>query len=949
MTEPTAATVPKNATMINAVAEPDPEAPTVRADLDWVGRMLKESLERQEGPGLSALVEEVKEATRDPWPDPDPTGPDRPDGGAGTLDGGGDKLDARLTAVLAGVDLPTEILLVRAFSVWFHLANAVQQVHQARHLERVTGRGGRLAEAVARIAAEGVPSTLVDDVVRRLELRPVFTSHPTQAARRSVLSKMRQVAELLRARRDAAPAERERIERHFAEVVDLLWQTDELRLGKPEPSEEASSIQYHLQELSRAVVPDILEDLTRELARLGIELGVGARPLRFGTWVGGDRDGNPNVTPQVTLDVLAVQHERGLAGLVAAVDDLVRDLSVSTRIVPVSENLLLSLAEDRIVMPDVYDRCVRLYGEEPYRLKCAYIRQRLENTARRGAESKPHVDGLDYRDRFELLAELAVMATSLRTNRGHTAAAGIVARMMRTTATFGFHLATMDVREHASKHHEALAALFDPLEDLPVAYDRLLRPERMKVLARELTSRRPLIAPTTVLPEGPAATMATFEAIRHALDRYGDEIVESYIVSMTGGADDILAAAVLAREAGLVDVRTSLARIGFVPLLETVEELRRAGDILDELLSDPTYRRLVALRGDVQEVMLGYSDSNKDAGITTSQWEMQRAQRRLRDVVQRHGVLLRLFHGRGGTVSRGGGPAHEAVLAQPFGTLEGQMKLTEQGEVISERYGLPGLARHNLELLLAAVLEASLLHRESRQPMDVLDRWDSAMDDVSLAAFAAYRSLVDAPGLADYFLTATPVTELADLNIGSRPASRVEGGGGLASMRAIPWVFGWNQSRQIIPGWYGLGSGLAAARAAGHADVLDEMHEHWHFFRVFVSNVEMTLAKADMGLARHYVRSLVDPSLHHLFDRIREEHERTVEEVLRLTGERRLLDRQPELQRSIDVRQVYLDPLCRLQVSLLGRLRASEDPPPMLRRALLLTVNGIAAGLRNTG
>ncbi len=945
------------------MAEPDPDEPAVRADLAWVGRMLKESLERLEGPGLSTLVDEVTEATGNRWPDGDhPHGSDIDgrDRDGSDIDGSdrdgpapivdqSEKSDARLAAVLAGVDLPTEILLVRAFSVWFHLANVVQQVHQARHLERTTGRGGRLAEAVDRIEAEGVPSTLVDAVVRRLELRPVLTSHPTQAARRSVLSKMRQVAELLRARHEAGPADRERIERRFAEVVDLLWQTDELRLGKPEPSEEASSIQYYLEELFRDVVPEILDDLTRELARLGVELSAGSRPLRFGTWVGGDRDGNPNVTAQVTLDVLAIQQERGIADLVAAVDDLVRDLSISTRIVPVSEALLSSLAEDRILLPEVYDRSVRLYGEEPYRLKCAYIRQRLENTARRASDGKPHADGLDYRDRFELLGELAVMATSLRTNRGGSAAAGVVARMMRTTATFGLHLATMDVREHAAKHHEVLAALFDDLEDLPVPYDGLRRAERSKVLSRELASRRPLIGPTTVLPDGPAATMATFGAIRQALDRFGDEIVESYVISMTGGADDVLAAAVLAREAGLVDVRTGLARIGFVPLLETVNELRQAGEILDELLSDPTYRRLVGLRGDVQEVMLGYSDSNKDAGITTSQWEIQRAQRRLRDVVQRHGVLLRLFHGRGGTVSRGGGPAHEAVLAQPFGTLEGQMKLTEQGEVISERYGLPGLARHNLELLLAAVLEASLLHRESRQPMDVLDRWDVAMDEVSLAAFDAYRSLMDAPGLVDYFLTATPVTELADLNIGSRPASRMEGDGGLSSMRAIPWVFGWNQSRQIIPGWYGLGAGLAAARAAGHGDVLDEMHEHWHFFRVFVSNVEMTLAKTDMGLARHYVRSLVDPDLHHLFDEIRAEHERTVEEVLRLTGERRLLDRQPELQRALDVRQAYLDPLSRLQVSLLGRLRAADSPPPMLRRALLLTVNGIAAGLRNTG
>ncbi|HEX7277501.1 MAG TPA: phosphoenolpyruvate carboxylase, partial [Acidimicrobiales bacterium] len=546
-------TTPSGAGVLYAVAEPDPEAPAVRADLEWVGRMLKESLDRQEGPGLSALVDDVQRA-------------------------GGD--DTALVEVLAGVDLATEILLVRAFSAWFHLANVVQQVHQARYLERTAGRGGRLAEAVDRIEAEGIPSTLVDDVARRLELRPVFTSHPTQAARRSVLSKMRQVAELLRARQGAAPADRERIERRFAEVVDLMWQTDELRQGKPEPSEEASSIQYHLQELCRAVVPDILEDLTRELARLGVDLGVGARPLRFGTWVGGDRDGNPNVTPQVTLEVLAIQHERGTADLMASVDDLVRDLSVSTRIVPVSEDLLLGLAEDRIVMPEVYDRSVRLYGEEPYRLKCAYIRQRLENTARRAAANGPHREGIDYRDRFELLQELAVMATSLRTNRGGTAAAGIVARMMRTTATFGFGLATMDVREHAAKHHEALAALFDPLEDLPVPYEQLPRSERIRVLARELTSRRPLIAPTTVLPEGPATTMATFDALREALDRYGDEIVESYVVSMTGGADDILAAAVLAREAGLVDVRTGLARIGFVPLLETVEELRRAGDIL---------------------------------------------------------------------------------------------------------------------------------------------------------------------------------------------------------------------------------------------------------------------------------------------------------------------------------------------------------------------------------
>ncbi|HDH02653.1 MAG TPA: phosphoenolpyruvate carboxylase, partial [Actinobacteria bacterium] len=557
----------------------------------------------------------------------------------------------------------------------------------------------------------------------------------------------------------------------------------------------------------------------------------------------------------------------------------------------------------------------------------AYIHQRLINTRARMAGKAVRRPGRDYLVIREVLDELQVIHDSLQQNRGHLVARGMVARLARTAATFGFHLAKMDIRQHAEKHHSALSELF---ERLGTDYRDLNQEARTDLLTAELAGRRPLTTTAALISDDTAAALDVFRSIRDAKDRYGEDLIESYVISMTRDVDDVLAAAVLAREAGLVDVPGRVARLGFVPLLETTDELRIAGSLLDRLLSIEPYRQIVRLRSNTQEVMLGYSDSNKHGGITTSQWEIYTAQQALRDVARSHGVILRLFHGRGGTIGRGGGPTHEAILAQPHGSVDGPIKITEQGEVRSDKYGLAELAERNLELTLAAVIEATLLHQEPRQSAGLLAAWHTTMDEISAAAFSTYRALIEDPGLVDYFLSATPVDELGSLNIGSRPSRRPDGSGSLDDLRAIPWVFGWTQSRQIIPGWFGVGSGLAAARRDGHGQAISEMYEQWSFFRTFISNVEMTLTKTDLSIAKRYVQNLVDPAHHHLFDTIEEEYERTIVEVLAVTGRQTLLEANPVLKRTLTVRDAYLHPLHHLQVNLLRRSRADDAPNALL-------------------
>ena len=892
---------------------------SLRSDVRTLGDLLGQSLVRQDGEALLNLVESVRKSVRE---------------------GGGEEL-------LNSVSTGDAVKLVRAFNVYFNLANVAEQVHRSRTLtEEREAKGSWISRAVDRIitASENGKNFTDDDLKKWLatfEVRPVFTAHPTEAARRSVLSKLGTIADLLDERETTAR------ERRLAEAVDLLWQTDELRLGRPEPLDEAINALYYLDDLLRYTMPDVLDDFARELRRLKVELPPTATPFTFGSWIGGDRDGNPNITPEVTKQAIILQMGHAIRVLIAVMDEIRQALSVSTKLAGTSPALLDSVAQDLERIPEIEPRFRRINVEEPYRLKATAIRHRLNLTRERHSKGSAHQPGRDYANTKELLDDLMLMHTSLIANRGELIAHGLLERTIRAVAAFGLFHATMDVREHSAAHERVIEQLFPEAN-----YPKLAPAEKSKFVTEKLKAGG--LAKSLdlkALDSGATKTLKTFEAIKEAQETFDPEVIETYIISMTRGPEDVLAASLLANLAGLIDLSDKgFSRVNIAPLLETVAELRAADSILESLLSNPVYRRIVELRGNIQEVMLGYSDSNKDAGIATSQWEIHQAQRRLRDVSRKYNVQLRIFHGRGGSVGRGGGPTYDAIIALPWGTLDGHIKMTEQGEVISDKYSLPTLARENVELTLAAALEATVLNRKARQTPDDLKSWNSAMDSVSESAFKTYRALVEHPDLPAYFYQSTPVEQLGNLYLGSRPSRRPDAGADLASLRAIPWVFGWTQSRQIVPGWYGVGSGLKAAREAGHSETMAKMLKDWHFFRTFISNVEMTIAKTDLKTAHKYVESLVDPRLHHFLERIEAEYQLTISEILALTGKTEILGDQQILARTLQIRDNYLAPLHLLQVSLLKKVRQQGDShDSLISRALLLTINGVATGLRNTG
>ncbi|MBS1791897.1 MAG: phosphoenolpyruvate carboxylase [Acidobacteria bacterium] len=972
------------------MTKPEKDLP-LRNDIRRLGDLLGETLKRLGGKKLFDSEEQVRALCKQLRAKHSPP------------------VERRLKNLLHGLSSDESIGVIRAFSVYFQLVNIAEQHHRIRrkrfyelHTPDQPQRGS-IAGTFHRIKTEN--STISENELRRrmqrvidgLDIVPVMTAHPTEAARRTLLEKHRRLSDLLSAIDEPNLPQRQQndLALQLAAEVESIWQTDEVRHSQMQVLDEVNNALYYFDATLFDSVPALLEELEFQLEKHfpGVKLRNRAVPLRFGSWVGGDRDGNPNVTPEITWETLRLQQRLTLRKYLATVADLSRRLSESIRFAPPNAELQASIERDKQQMPmtakEVFDR----NPEEPYRQKLSFVYRRLENTLQRNRDlagalrietpkqlisirpALPIIAALtksvkpresEYKTAAEFWEDLRLVRDSLQSDKANLAARS-VDRLMRQVTVFGLHLAALDLRQHSQRHTSALTEITRGLR-LETDYAAMSETRRVEWLTAELSTPRPLVATDASYTPETTETLNVFRVARRALDEISQRAIHSYIVSMTQQASDLLAVLVLAKQAGLGDGTTERLKDGetdnplipqsglaVVPLFETIDDLRRAPDVMRQLFDNPVYRQILNSQGDLQEVMIGYSDSSKDGGILTSSWELYKAQERLSEVARQHGVELRLFHGRGGTVGRGGGPSHEAILAQPPGTVAGRIKITEQGEVVSSKYSLPEIAMRSLELTTAAVIAASLPHEENRTSQ--LKTWETVMEEISEKAFAAYRGFVrDTDGFMDYFAQATPVEELQHLRIGSRPAKRKQGSKSLEDLRAIPWVFGWTQSRHLLPGWLAVGSALEKFMAPNprkHLALVREMYQRWPFFHSTISNIEMTLAKADFQIARQYADRLPDKKLgQRIFKLLAAEYDRACRMVLQITGEKNLLDNSPVLQRSIAVRNPYVDPMSYLQVELLARKRngnlSAEDHEKLLY-AILLTINGIAAGMRNTG
>ena len=852
-----------------------------------------------------------------------------------------------------------------------------------------------------------MPPMMLQRLLQQLDIRLVFTAHPTEIVRQTIRKKQRRISGILQkldlaeeAMRDMGLNDSWEVKEatsQLTEEIRLWWRTDELHQFKPKVLDEVDYALHYFQEVLFDVIPQLAARLKLSLAGSFPRLTPPNHNFcYFGSWVGADRDGNPFVTPKVTWETACYQRSIVLDKYIKSIRQLRELLSLSLHWSDVLPDLLDSLEQDRQQIPETYEKLAIRYRQEPYRLKLAYIAERLKNTRDRNqilsqSPGKQAISELDinniYASGKEFLAELKLIQRSLAATSLHCRE---LDNLICQVEIYGFRLTELDFRQDSSRHSDALAEITEYLGVLPKSYNDLSEAEKTAWLIQELQTRRPLIPSEMPFGATTCETVETLRMLRQLQQEFGIEICQTYIISMTNFVSDVLEVMLLAQEAGLYDPATGRTTIRIVPLFETVEDLKRAPAVMTELFELPLYRAALAggyqqLNPDkasktnqdtelsllkptnLQEIMLGYSDSNKDSGFLSSNWEIHKAQKALQKVASKFDISLRIFHGRGGSVGRGGGPAYAAILAQPTDTINGRIKITEQGEVLASKYSLSELALYNLETITTAVIQSSLLG----SGFDRVKPWQEIMEELATRSRAVYRSLIyENPDFVDFFHAVTPIDVISQLQIGSRPSKRPGKAGGdkkkkdMSGLRAIPWVFSWTQSRFLLPAWYGVGSGIQEfldREPEKNLDLLHYFYFKWPFFRMVISKVEMTLAKVDLQIAEHYVSELSEPEdkerFQKLLEQITTEYYLTRDLILTINGQQKLLDGDPELQRSVQLRNRTIVPLGFLQVALIKRLRQHDKTNAVhfrfskeeLLRGAMLTINGIAAGMRNTG
>jgi phosphoenolpyruvate carboxylase len=851
-----------------------------------------------------------------------------------------------------GIEIRKAIPVIRAFSHFALLANVAEDIHRERrraiHVEAGDPpQDSTLAATYLKLDAAELDSATVTEALTGALVSPVITAHPTETRRRTVFDAQHRITQLMRlhAQGHTKTDDDSDIDTELRRQVLKLWQTALVRLSRLQISDEiAVGLRYYAAAFFD-VVPKVNAGVRRALRSRWPDADLLPEPmLRPGSWIGGDRDGNPNVTADVVRLATGSAAYTALNHYTAELSALEQELSMSARLVAVTDELT--------ALAQCCEEPAR--GDEPYRRALRVIHGRLTATAQQILDQEPDnlLDlGLPaYSAPGEMLADLDTIDTSLRAHGSTLLADDRLAHLREALDVFGFHLSGLDMRQNSDVHEEVVAELLAWAGVHP-DYASLSEDERVNILAGELSTRRPLIGDREQLSDLARKELAIISAAARAVDIYGPPSVPNYIISMCRSVSDLLEAGLLLKECGLLDASEDQPHcpVGIVPLFETIDDLRRGASILEAALDLPVYRRIVRTRCDSQEVMLGYSDSNKDGGYLTANWALYRAELDLVESARKTSIRLRLFHGRGGTVGRGGGPSYQAILAQPPGAVNGSLRLTEQGEVIAAKYAEPLMAQRNLETLLAATLESTLLDVEGLG--DAAGPAYEILDELADRAQRAYSELVhETDGFVEYFLQSTPVSEIGSLNVGSRPTSRKQTSS-ISDLRAIPWVMAWSQSRVMLPGWYGTGTAIEEwiAGGEGRLERLRELYERWPFFQTVLSNMAQVLAKTDLGLAARYAELVEDESLRRrVFDKITAEHQRSINAHKLITGQDNLLADNPALARSVFNRFPYLEPLNHLQVELLRRYRSGDDDE-LVQRGILLTMNGLASALRNSG